>query len=58
MSLSRKRFSRFSENVEWGNLVVEIEPAEPPVGEVKRHFLAQLPLRADAEAVADETDGR
>jgi hypothetical protein len=37
-----------------GNLVVEIEPAEPPVGKVKRHLLAQLPLRANAEAVADE----
>ena len=37
-----------------GNLFVEIEPTEPPVGEVKPHLLAQLPLRANAEAVTDE----
>ena len=35
-----------------GNGVIEIEPAEPSVGEMERHLLAQLPLGADAEAVA------
>src|SRR3954447_18555855 len=54
MSLSRKRFNRFSENGRVvGNRVVEIEPAEPPIGEVKHHLLAQLPLRAQAVAVTD-----
>src|SRR6266576_1801363 len=55
MSLSRNRFNRFSEKVEWwGTVVIEIEPAEPPVCEVEPHLLAQLPLGADAEAVADD----
>jgi hypothetical protein len=34
-----------------GNGVIEIEPAEPSVGEMEPHLLAQLPLGADAEAV-------
>jgi uncharacterized membrane protein HdeD (DUF308 family) len=37
-----------------GNRVIEIEPAEPPVGEVEPRLLTQLPLGADAEAVADD----
>jgi hypothetical protein len=37
-----------------GDLVIEIEPPEPPVREVKRYLFAQLPLRANAEALADE----
>jgi hypothetical protein len=36
-----------------GNRGVEIEPAEPSIGEVKRHLLAQLPLRAQVVAVTD-----
>src|SRR6201993_367995 len=35
-----------------GNGVIEIEPADPSVGEMEPHLLAQLPLGADAEAVA------
>jgi hypothetical protein len=35
-----------------GHLVVEIEPAEPSIGQVQLDFLAQLPLKADAIAVA------
>src|SRR3979411_997904 len=37
-----------------GNRIIEIEPTEPPVCEVEPYLLAQLPLRADAEAVADD----
>src|ERR1700719_3289437 len=37
-----------------GNRVIEIEPAEPPVCEVEPYLLAQLPLRADAEAIAND----
>ena len=36
------------------NLVVEVELAEPPVGQMQLDFLAQLALRADAVAVADD----
>src|SRR5271169_1494341 len=36
-----------------GRLVVEVEPAEPSVGQMQLDFLAQLPLKADAVAVAD-----
>jgi len=36
------------------NLVVEIELAEPAVGEVQRHFLAQPALMTNAIAVADQ----
>jgi hypothetical protein len=34
--------------------VRQVEPTEPPVGEVEMDLLAQPPLRADAEAVAHE----
>src|SRR6516225_9764370 len=55
ISLSRKRPSRFTENVEWcGNLVVEIELAEPAVSKVQRHFLAQPTLMANAIAVTNQ----
>ena len=37
-----------------GNLVVEIEAAEPAVGEVQLDLLAQLPLEAKAVAVTDD----
>src|SRR5580704_12287329 len=37
-----------------GNRVIEIEPAKPPVCEVEFYFLAQLPLGANAEAVAND----
>jgi hypothetical protein len=37
-----------------GNRVIEIEPAEPPVCEMEPYLLAQLPLRADAEAIAND----
>ncbi len=37
-----------------GNSAVEPEPAEPAIGEVQMHLLAEPPLRADAEAVADD----
>src|SRR2546430_12822617 len=37
-----------------GNRIIEIEPTEPPVCEVEPYLLAQLPLRANAEAVADD----
>jgi len=36
-----------------GHLVVKIEPAEPAIGKVKLDLLAQLPLKADTVAVAD-----
>jgi hypothetical protein len=50
-SLSRKRPWRFLENVEWaGNVAVEPQPAEPPVGRIEVDLLAQQPLRANAEA--------
>jgi hypothetical protein len=29
-----------------GHLVVEIEPAEPPISELQLHFLAQPPFKA------------
>jgi hypothetical protein len=32
-----------------GNRVIEIEPAEPSVGQMQLDFLAQPPLEADAE---------
>src|SRR5579863_57824 len=35
------------------NLVVKLEPAEPPIGQMQLDFLAQLPLKTDAVAVAD-----
>ena len=35
------------------HVAVEAEPAEPAIGEVQMHLLAQPPLRADAEAIAD-----
>jgi hypothetical protein len=37
-----------------GHLVAQIEPAEPAIGKVEMHLLAQAPLRADAEQIADE----
>ena len=37
-----------------GHLVVEIEPAEPPIGQMQFDFLAQPPLEADAVAVAHD----
>src|SRR5262249_12113250 len=33
------------------HLVIEIEPAEPPICEMQREFLAQLPLEANAVAI-------
>jgi hypothetical protein len=36
------------------NLVVEVELAEPPVGQMQLDFLTELALRADAIAVADD----
>ena len=36
------------------NIALQAEPAEPAIGEVQMHLLAQPPLRADAEAVADD----
>jgi hypothetical protein len=36
------------------HLVVEIEAAEPTIGEVELDLLAQLSLEADAVAVADD----
>ena len=54
-SLSRNRPWRFFEKVEWsGTASVEAEPAEPAIGQVEMNLLAQPPLRADAEAVADD----
>src|SRR5215472_1723613 len=35
------------------NLAVEPQPAEPPVGQIEVNLLAQPPLGADAEAIAD-----
>lgn len=37
-----------------GHPVSEIEPAEPAIGQVEVHLLAQAPFRADAEQVADQ----
>ena len=34
------------------HLVFQAEPAEPTVGEIQMHLLAQPPLRSDAEAIA------
>ena len=36
-----------------GNLVIELEAAEPTITEMKFDLLAQLPFKADAIAVAD-----
>src|SRR5262245_55683040 len=36
-----------------GNLVIELEAAEPTITEMKFDLLAQLPIKADAIAVAD-----
>ena len=36
-----------------GYRVVEIEPAEPAIGQMQLDFLAQLTLKTDAIAVAD-----
>ena len=35
-----------------GDLVIEIEPAEPAVGKMQFDLLAQPPLKSDAVAVA------
>ena len=37
-----------------GHVAVEPEPAKPAIGQVQMDLLAQPPLRADAEAVADD----
>src|SRR5208283_1471391 len=37
-----------------GHLVLEPEPAEPAIGQVQMHFLAQTSLRTDPEAVAHQ----
>ena len=37
-----------------GDLVLQTQPAEPAVGQVQLHLLAQPPLRADRIAVADQ----
>src|ERR1051326_159698 len=37
-----------------GHLAVEPEPTKPALGQVEVHLLAQPPLRADAEAIADD----
>ncbi len=37
-----------------GHVAFEPEPAEPAVGEVQMHLVAQAPLGADAAAVADD----
>jgi hypothetical protein len=36
------------------HVTVEAKPAEPTIGEVQMHFLAEPPLRADSKAVADD----
>ena len=36
------------------HVALQAEPAEPAIGEVEMHLLAEPPLRADAEAVADD----
>src|SRR5215470_8323609 len=37
-----------------GSLGVQIEAAEPTIGEMQFDFLAELPLKADTKAVADD----
>lgn len=37
-----------------GHVALEPEPAEPTIGEVQMHLLAQAAFGADAEAIADE----
>ena len=37
-----------------GNIPLQPEPAEPAIGQVQMHLLAEASLRADAEAVADD----
>ena len=37
-----------------GHIALQPEPAEPAIGQVEMNFLAKAPLRADAEAIADE----
>src|SRR5262249_60882199 len=37
-----------------GNLVVEIKPAEPAVGQMQLNLLTQPPLKANAVAVAND----
>jgi len=37
-----------------GHPVDQIEPAEPTIGEVEVHLLAQASFRADAEQIADQ----
>src|SRR5437763_16136375 len=54
-SLSRKRPWPFFENVEWsGTSPLSPEPAKPAIRQVEMHLFAQPPLRADAEAIADD----
>ena len=36
------------------HVALQTEPAEPPIGQVQMHFLAEPALRANAAAIADE----
>ena len=37
-----------------GDMPVELKPAKPSIGQIEVDVLAQPPLRADAEAIADD----
>jgi hypothetical protein len=37
-----------------GHVPVQAQPAEPAIGQVQVHFLAEATLRADAQAVAHQ----
>ncbi len=58
ISLSWKRPWRLTETLEWFGTSSrprwQTQTAEPPAGQVEAFLLAQTPLRADREAVADQ----
>ncbi len=37
-----------------GHIAIEPKPAKPPISQIEVDFLAQAPLGANAEAVADD----
>jgi hypothetical protein len=54
IALAEAAMAVFREGRMVGHRAVEAEPTKPAVRQVEVHLLAQPPLRADAEAVADD----
>jgi len=44
----------FGERGVVGNVALETEPAEPAIGQIEVHFVAQAPLGANGEGVTDQ----